>query len=307
MISRRAFLASAFVGGSAVGVGLASNDMRADGPTSDFITEHVEVTIPELPSAFEGYRIGFLTDLHIGIWVPQEWIRRALAALEASEIDLLVLGGDYILVNDNPLWQECGIVRNESFAGLSKKAAIPAIFTAFGECFAECRVRDGIVGVVGNHDHWTSIRVFRDVMRGFQNIRILMNEEFSVARGEQTLSFFGVDDYLTGLPTAPPPLRAPRATSSRIIISHNPDYISALLDRPEHDFSFAMCGHTHGGQIVLPVVGPVAAQVVDRRFVAGFERIGEKAVYTSRGLGVVGLPFRINCPAEATIFTLKSA
>jgi predicted MPP superfamily phosphohydrolase len=92
-----------------------------------------------------------------------------------------------------------------------------------------------------------------------------------------------------------------------LIVSHNPDYISALLNRPEPAFSFAVCGHTHGGQIVLPVMGPIAAQIVDRRFVSGMQHVNNRWVYTSRGLGVVGLPFRINCPAEVTVFTLTNA
>lgn len=305
MISRRAFLRSALVGGSAVGVGLAANDLRSDGPTSQFITENVTVKLADLPRAFDGYRIGFLTDLHIGIWVPEEWIHKALSVLSASDIDILILGGDYILVNESTLWQDCGIIRNERYATLSKPDAIPTIYSSFGKCFEGYHFRDGILAVVGNHDHWNSFPTFQRILKAFPDIHVLINDEVSISRGEQSLRFFGVDDYLTGLPTYPPELTEPRERSTRILVSHNPDYIPALLREPQHDFSLALCGHTHGGQIVLPVLGPVAAQVVDRRFVAGMQTIGDKMVYTSRGLGVVGLPFRVNCPPEITIFTLK--
>ncbi len=307
MISRRALLRSALLGGSAVGAGLLHRDLGGAGWTGDFITEQIDVRLPDLPPAFDGYRIGFITDLHLGVWVPNEWIHRAIDEVSRYDIDMLLLGGDYILVNEMNLWQECGLIRNETFAQLSKKEAIPRIYSAFGECFAGRRFRDGLYGVVGNHDHWNSFPTFQRIMRGYPDVRILINEEVVISRGEQSLCVFGVDDYLTGLPSAPPTRDIKPGVSSRLILSHNPDYIAALVARPEHPFSLALCGHTHGGQIVLPVLGPVAAQVVDRRFISGMHVVNHRHIYTSRGLGVVGLPFRINCPAEVTVFTLRRA
>lgn len=307
MISRRAFLRSAFLGGSAASAALLHRDLGTSGWTGDFITEQVTVRLPDLPPAFNGYKIGFITDLHLGVWVPHEWVRRAIEEVSRSDIDLLILGGDYILVNEVNVWQECGIIRDERFADMSKKEAIPEIYTTFGECFVGKKFRDGLFGVVGNHDHWNSFPTFERVMRRYPDIRILVNEEVTIHRGEQSLHLFGVDDYLTGLPTLPPQQKLETGRSFRLIVSHNPDYIAALLARPEPPFSFAVCGHTHGGQIVLPVLGPIAAQVVDRRFVSGMQHVNDRSVYTSRGLGVVGLPFRINCPAEVTVFTLTNA
>jgi predicted MPP superfamily phosphohydrolase len=307
MISRRALLRSALLGGSAAGVGLLHRDLEGSGWTGDFITEQIHVPVPDLPPAFDGYRVGFLTDLHLGVWVPDGWIHRAIEEISRYDIDILLLGGDYILVNEMNLWQECGIVRNETFAHLSKTEAIPSIYSAFGRCFIGRRFRDGLYGVVGNHDHWNSFSTFQQIMREYPDVRILINEEVVISRGEQSLCLFGVDDYLTGLPSTPPPRELRPGISSRIILSHNPDYIAALLKRPEYQFSLALCGHTHGGQIVLPVLGPVAAQVVDRRFISGMQTIGNTHIYTSRGLGVVGLPFRVNCPAEVTVFTLRRA
>jgi predicted MPP superfamily phosphohydrolase len=255
-----------------------------------------------------GYRIGFLTDVHLSTWVPQEWIERALAVFASEKIDLLVLGGDYILVQELGLWNQLGLIRNMRFAGMKKRDAIPAIYSAFARCVSQFSCPDGIVGVVGNHDHWNLFPVFQSIMKEFPAIRILVNEEISISRSDQQLVLFGVDDYLTGLPTTPPERPLPDGVAKRLIISHNPDYLAAIIGQPQHRFSLALCGHTHGGQIVLPVLGPLAAQVVDRRFISGLQPLDDhRAVYTSRGLGVVALPFRINCPAEITIFTLDQA
>jgi hypothetical protein len=139
-------------------------------------------------------------------------------------------------------------------------------------------------------------------------VDLLINKERIISRKDQTLRIFGVDDFLTGLPTGPPHDELRRGRDIRLIVSHNPDYISALLSfRPDYHFDLALCGHTHGGQICLPYVGAVMRQIRDPRFIAGMVRLGEKIVYTSRGLGVVGLPIRIDCPPEVTVFTLARA
>jgi predicted MPP superfamily phosphohydrolase len=305
MISRRAFLSSAAFGGSLAATGLGGKYLAVSSSTGDFILEHRPISIPNLPRAFDGYKIGFITDLHLSVWVPEEWIIRAIDAVTANDVDLLILGGDYILVNESSLWQNLDIVRDERFASLNKRDAIPQIYSTVAECFRGRVFRDGILGVVGNHDRWNSFPTFQSIFNRAPYIKILINEEVTLSRGESSIRIFGADDYLTGIPSTPPPLPSDQPDAVRIIVSHNPDYIATLLSAPENRFSFAMCGHTHGGQIVLPVLGPIAAQVVDERFIVGQQNLKSSTVYTSRGLGVVGLPFRYNCPAEVTIFTLR--
>lgn len=307
MLSRRQFLKSAIVGSAAAGIAFSLYELQYDAYTADFIVEQITLKVPGLPPAFAGYQIGFITDIHIGSWVPEAWYERALATVANLGVDLLLLGGDYILVHETSLWDAAGLVRNPKFSGLPKAKAIPEIYTSFATYTDRFTCPDGILAVVGNHDHWNSFPEFLRVMRDFPRVKLLINEEHTIRRAEQELRIFGVDDYLTGLPTLPPqsPLEDQRA--KRIILSHNPDYLPAILKRPEVEFSVALCGHTHGGQIVLPGLGPIAAQVVDTRFVSGICHVEDKQVYTSRGLGVVGLPFRANCPPEVSVFTLVPA
>jgi predicted MPP superfamily phosphohydrolase len=308
MISRRQFLRSAVIGSATLGAGLATYDLKTDSYTSHFMLEDFVLPVAGLPSAFEGYRIGFLTDIHLGTWVPESWIQLALEELTRRSIDLLLLGGDYILVNESSIWDTAGIVRNPRFAGLEKKVATQQIYSAFAQCVSQFSFPDGMLAVVGNHEHWNMFPAFESTMQQYPSIRVLRNVEASIRRGSQELVIFGVDDYLTGIPLAPPQRDLRDGQAKRIILSHNPDYLTAVLPDPEHQFSFALCGHTHGGQVVLPLLGPIAAQVVDRRFVSGAQPVGDgRVVYTSRGLGVVGLPFRFNCPAEVTVCQLTRA
>jgi predicted MPP superfamily phosphohydrolase len=308
MISRRQFLRTTLVTSATVGLGLVSYDLRNDAYTSDFRLEQVTFTIPGLPRAFEGYRIGFLTDLHLGTWVPEEWIERALATLHKSGIDLLLLGGDYILVNDSSIWDLIGACRNPTFANLDKPLASQRIYESFARCMTGFTCPDGVLAVVGNHDHWNMFPLFQKAMANHPTVRVLINEEVSIRRGTEELLIYGVDDYLTGIPQLPQKKELQDGVAKRIILSHNPDYLATLLTYPEHHFSLALCGHTHGGQVVIPGLGPIAAQVLDRRFVSGAHQPNrDSIVYTSRGLGVVGLPFRMNCPAEVTVGTLRRA
>lgn len=308
MISRRNFIRSSLCVGAGLVVGTAGYTTFAQDQTGAIVLERVTTRIPNLPSAFEGYKIGFLTDIHLGMWLPNEWVVRALEMLAEQAVDLLVLGGDYIFLNDNSLWRKAGIVRNHALAEYSPRKAIPQIYTTLGGILGQFSFPDGTIGVPGNHDHWNSTSLFLSIFGSLPGVELLVNRERVISRKDHSLRIFGVDDFLTGIPSAPPSNDLRIGHDARIIVSHNPDYISFLTSsQPDYPFHLALCGHTHGGQIRLPYIGAVMSQIRDARFVAGMVHVGEKLVYTSRGLGVVGLPIRIDCPPEVTVFTLERA
>ncbi len=305
-ISRRAFLQGATLLAGGAALAAAHADMGLDSAAGQIVDETVHLVIPGLPRAFDGYRIAFFTDIHLGIWVPDEWVAWGLEKLRAHSPDLLVLGGDYILANDNPVWPMLGLVRNETYAGMDSEDAVPLIFSTAAKVLSSYSPPDGIVAVVGNHERWNSIELFNAAFRAYPAIRVLVNDEVTIRRGSESLLFFGSDDYLTGLPRVPPAPTTP-GVSARVLVSHNPDYVSELLKRGAARFSVALCGHTHGGQVRLPGLVSLAAPVRDSRFIAGLVRVDDQMVYTSRGLGVVGLPFRVNCPPEITTIELRTA
>lgn len=307
MVSRRAFLAGAGLALGGAALVSSYREMGLDASAGQIREEVVTVPIPNLPAAFDGYTIGFFTDIHLGIWVPTEWVVSGLDRIRAHKPDLLVLGGDYILATENPLWPMLGWVRNPRYAGMDVSDSIPFLFADAAELLSTYRPRDGVVAVIGNHERWNSIDLFWKAFNAHPGIRVLVNEEISIVRGEQQLLVFGSDDFLTGIPRELPAVPQVPKRICRVVVSHNPDYVSALLRQETPAFSFAMCGHTHGGQICLPGMTGLAAPVNDRRFVSGMVEVSGKQVYTSRGLGVVGVPFRLNCPPEVTIFRLQTA
>jgi hypothetical protein len=68
-----------------------------------------------------------------------------------------------------------------------------------------------------------------------------------------------------------------------------------------------LCGHTHGGQVRLPVIGPMILPEMGRKYVEGWFRFGRLQLHVNRGIGTVGLPFRFDCPPEISMLTLRSA
>jgi predicted MPP superfamily phosphohydrolase len=163
--------------------------------------------------------------------------------------------------------------------------------------------KDGIVGVVGNHEHWNSIELFMTAARQHPSLRILINESHRIGRGGTSLEILGVDDFLTGFPIKPPPRAPSPEHSARILISHNPDYVAMLLEEEKHSFDVALCGHTHGGQCGLPLLGPALAPVRDKAFIAGAYRYADRWIHVTRGIGnLYGL--RLACRPEIALLTL---
>lgn len=308
MLSRRTFITGAVCGAAAsAATGAVYLDLATSTLTGDITVEEITLTLPGLSPEFDGYKIAFLTDIHLGIWLPSEWIVSALDLISSKNPDILALGGDYILLKDDPLLAPLKISRNSSFDNLPLKQAAAAIYREVASIISRYSFRDGTVGITGNHDHWLYFPVFASIFSEFSGIKLLINQTHTVNRKGKELCFFGVDDYLTGIPTWMPP-RVPDAHGcTRVLLSHNPDYVSALLRAGRADFDVALCGHTHGGQVRLPGFGPLALQIEDPRLGGGLVRTGsDQYVYTSRGLGLVGLPFRFNCPPEVTVVTLRA-
>lgn len=307
MLSRRTFLKAASIGAAGFAVAAARRDMADDGYTGSAVIERLTLSIPYLPQDLVSYRIGFLTDLHLGMWVPPSWITRALETMRDERVDILLLGGDYIFVSDNPIWSATRCVRNHNYLGMKRREIAAKAFSDVLRLISQHTYPDGTYAVVGNHEHWNSLELFQAAAKNTRNIRVLINEEVSITRGAASLDILGVDDHLTGFPIRPPSRLGPPEQRTRILLSHNPDYVATLLENDVHAFDIALCGHTHGGQVRIPGLTGTIIPVQDPRFMAGLTYVNPGFVYTSRGLGVVGLPFRVNCPPEMTVIELRRA
>jgi len=91
-----------------------------------------------------------------------------------------------------------------------------------------------------------------------------------------------------------------------ILLCHAPDYVDHILTRPAGKaVGLVLSGHTHGGQVRLPLLGAMELPELGHKYVQGWFRLGSLQLYVNRGIGTVGVPFRLDCPPEITLLTLR--
>jgi uncharacterized protein len=229
-----------------------------------------------LPGLRAPLRIAWLTDLHHGEFVRTASVRAWVDAALREAPDLVLLGGD--LVDQTP--------------GADADGALAAEL-------ARLRAPLGVLAVPGNHD----LGRFREhdaiaALLGGTDVELLVNRGRAV---RDDLHVAGLDNFRVGRPDLAATLRDRPAAGATLLVSHNPD----VLPEVPTDVGLTLCGHTHGGQVVLPGVGALyTSSRYGERFLAGWVE-GPARGYVSRGLGVTSLPVRVNCPAELTILDLE--
>ncbi len=243
------------------------------------VIETVEIAIADLGPAFDGYRIAFLTDLHTSPLVPRWWLERAVEQANALRPDLIALGGDFL--DDDPHY-----------------------IAALADILRPLRARDGLVGVLGNHDHYVGAQGVREELAEAA-VRELRNTALVLERGGDRLAIAGVGDLEMDVVDVDAAMQGLPPDMPRVVLSHDPDVFG--LWPADHRLDLMLAGHTHGGQAHLPLIGPpyVPSQF-GSRYLRGLIREGERQVYVSRGVGASGVPFRWGCPAELSLVVLRS-
>ena len=241
--------------------------------------ERIDLPLPTGVEGLDGFKIGFVTDTHVGPFVSLADLQRSLDLIRGEQPDLILLGGDYI--SESPRFT-------------------PDTAAVLAELLAETPL--GGYGVMGNHD--LSVSRTR-VQEGLATvgIPILRNDLVTIDYRGSTLAIAGIDETLLGDPQ-------PAAT-----IAQAPEGVPVLALWHEPEFAeqaaaagaFAqLSGHTHGGQIRIPGIGAVGLPVHGKRHVIGMNSADGMPIYTSRGVGVYRPPARFNCPPEVTLITLSA-
>jgi len=243
------------------------------------VVERVEVRLTGLRSEFDGYRVAFLTDMHSSPLVPAWWLERAVEKTLALEPDLIALGGDYL--DDDPHY-----------------------IATLADILKPLRAPDGVVGVLGNHDHYVGAQGVREelVEAGVQE---LFNTSITLRRGAAELAIGGVGDLERDAIDFEAVLAGVDDEVPRLVLSHDPDVFAYWPAGRRLDLMVA--GHTHGGQAWLPIIGPpyVPSQF-GFRYLKGLFRENDRQLYVSRGVGSSGVPFRWGCPPELSHLVLRS-
>jgi uncharacterized protein len=240
--------------------------------------ERVVLPLPAGQGALDGFRIVFISDCHVGPTFSPDDLGKNLRPLLAERFDLVLLGGDFV---------------SESPRYASGLAAV------LGELAA--RAPHGGLAVLGNHD-WAVSRSKIGAALTNVGVRVLRNEAVEIAGGEGTLWVVGLDDALHGKPDLDAAFAPVPAGAAALALWHEPDWAAATAAKG----GFAqLSGHSHGGQIRFPLVGPLVLPPGGRRNVIGLYEVGGMPLYVSRGIGVYKPPIRFRCPPEVTLVELK--
>jgi len=235
----------------------------------------IELFFADLPPAFDGYSILHFSDLHVRR-LPR-LIDRIVERVRDVEADLAVITGDF------------------QTRGWPSPAAVAA---DAGRLVSGLRARDGVLGVLGNHDRHQIVEPLEAA-----GVRLLLNEQTAIVRGGGTIGVTGVDDvnrYYT--PEADRVLRSRRPGQFSLALVHSAE-MADVAAAAGH--ALYLSGHTHGGQICLPGGRPLfTALDSHRRLAAGPWQWDRMLGYTSRGVGV-GQRARFNCPPEIVLLRLR--
>jgi hypothetical protein len=166
-----------------------------------------------------------------------------------------------------------------------------------------------VYAILGNHDVAVGAREVTAALTA-SGIPVLTNKCLPMERSGGRLWLAGLDDPVEGQPDPEQaiPVSIRNVPNEPVIVMcHAPDYADELMAQPAGKaVDLMVSGHTHGGQVRLPLVGALELPIMGRKYVEGWFRLGGMQLYVNRGIGTVGLPFRLDCPPEITLITLRS-
>jgi len=293
--SRRAFLCNATIGTATVAAVAAPGYATLVEPWQIKVRRYT-IPINGLDPSLEGLRLVQLADTHLGPLVPASFIRQAVDLVIAQQPDLVLLTGDYV---------QDGTDDNELAAKLCRPLVRHATI--------------GAVGVLGNHDWWGNGEQMSTLLT-LQNIDMIDNDRIWIdARtrkiknfdpGPGSLAIVGFGDLTDDHIDTDRAFRDIATHTPRIVLSHNPDSaeLHALTKSGAPRIDLMCSGHTHGGQVRIPLLGtPMVPSKFGSKYAGGLVDGPAFRVHISRGIGMSLLPVRVGVPPEISVMTLMRA
>ena len=247
--------------------------------TRDPIVRQASLAVSGWPQGEAPLKVLLVSDIHVaGPDMPPARLRRIIGELNRLKSDVVLIAGDLV----------------------SEKRTATHIYTASQVVapLADFRARLGTVAALGNHDHWFDPAALASELRR-HGIRVLENE----AAGIGPLVVGGVGDEFTGHDDLAATYAAmdQLPAKPRIVMTHSPDIVP---DLPQ-PVAAVFAGHTHRGQISLPLIGPISRMSrYGHRFACGAINDSGQAVFVAAGLGTSILPLRFGAPPDVWLVTL---
>ncbi|HYV12227.1 MAG TPA: metallophosphoesterase [Pyrinomonadaceae bacterium] len=241
------------------------------------------IQIDNWPPPLDGLRIAVISDLHVdNRFITEKKLRTIVARTNELQPDLIVILGDYV-----------------AGAGRTTERVEPEVF---GPILKDFRAPLGVYSVLGNHDWWYSGAKVRKALE--QNgIKVLENESAKVDARGTSFWLVGLADLWTRPQRIADTVAAVPEGQPVIALTHNPDIFPNVPQRVQ----LVLAGHTHGGQVRFPIIGPViSSSEYGNRWVQGHVFENNHHLFVTTGIGTSIVPVRFGLPPEIVILTLKS-
>jgi predicted MPP superfamily phosphohydrolase len=247
------------------------------------------VTLPRLPAAFHRYRVVHLSDLHLSRPSEKPQLLQAMALAARERPDLIAVTGDFVTHPPGGI--------------------IPDLV----DILRAARAPDGAVAVLGNHDHWAGAALVRRVLVD-AGVAELGNDVRTLRRGDAALHVAGLDDVWEKqhrlervLDVLPTEREAP--ASATLLLVHEPDFADTAAATGRFDLQLS--GHSHGGQVRVPLLGPPLLPYLAQRYPRGLYHVPAPegapplVQHTNPGLGSIRPRLRFGCRPEVTLLELR--
>ncbi len=291
--SRRAFITKLGAAGTALTATGAVAKAAVIDPLDLRVARHT-VPIRNLPQALDGMRIAHLSDWHVGPRVPLELLEASTRAALDLNPDLIALTGDFVH---------------------SKVAQLDTLRDILAPLLEPGASRFGTVSVLGNHDYYDDHEAVRETLEELgvlmlDNDRMFIMPDGVVGDQSDALCIAGLADPWMDTPVQELALGGVPERTARVILCHQPDVAEhfgwRISGAPRADLMLS--GHTHGGQVRLPLLGtPIVPSRFGQKYAGGLTQGPHFPVITSRGIGMSILPIRWGVPPEIGEITLTRA
>jgi len=235
-----------------------------------------KIPIANLPPSFHGFTLAQITDLHLGFLVSESFVEGIVHRTNKLRADLIVCTGDYVH-------------ERNSTQQIDKVWPI----------LAKLEAKHGTYSVLGNHDHWADTeRSLYWLERTGQNIR---HDCKPIYEGSDRIIIGGAGDFWEDELKIDNTFSRFDQNECRVLLAHNPDSVDTAF---KTTLSLVLSGHTHGGQVVVPFLGPPVLPVKNKDYSSGLISTDRTQLFISRGLGWAIYPVRFNCYPEIAVLEL---
>jgi len=258
----------------------------------EYEVDYKDIKIDNLPPELKGLTITLLSDIHAGLYMGENEMRKYADAVNDLHSDIICIPGDFV----NSLSDDAKYVAS---------------------AFRDLHAKYGVYGSLGNHDFFQNPEHVTEILNNESPIQVLRNGHKKLTIKGKDLYILCVDDtissgagmnkivldYIDGMGAYLRKNEQTYEASPKVLLCHKP---YAFDDISQRDFDLVLSGHTHGGQVVPFKYGEVNVSLAAlvSKYIEGHYKIGKVNMYVSRGIGTVALPIRLNCPPEITKITL---